>query len=119
MLKISPETGGNVVGLICIGKLDASDFEEMPPEFDRMVSNCAGVRILLDWENLVGRTEEGESVAFFTRIWYRKFDIGRVAIVGEEKWRREAGLLKEIMGCDVRFFQPADKEAAWHWLKRD
>ena len=119
MFKISPETGGNVVGLIHIGKLGASDFEEMPPEFERIVSNCAGVRILLDWEHLVGWSEEGESVRFFTRIWYRKFDIGRIAIVGEEKWRREAGLLKEIVGCDVRFFHPAGKEAAWRWLKID
>ena len=119
MIKILPETAGNVVGLRLVGEIGASDYEEMPPEFDIIVSNYAGVRIMLDWENLAGWTEEGESVRFFTRISYRKFDIERIAIVGEEKWRSEAGLMEEIVGCNVRLFDPADKEAAWRWLKND
>ncbi len=119
MIEILPETEGNVVGLRLAGEIGASDYEEMPPEFDRIVSNYAGVRIMLDWENLVGWTEQGESNAFFARISYRKFDIERIAIVGDKKWRREAGMVEEIMGCDVRMFESVDKEAAWRWLKND
>ena len=119
MIELLPETEGNVVGLRIAGEIGASDFEEMPPEFDRIVTNNTDVRIMLDWEDLAGWTEEGESVNFFTRISYRKFDIERIAIVGDKKWRREASMVEEIMGCDVRMFESVDKEAAWRWLKID
>ncbi len=119
MIEILPETEGNVVGLRLAGKIGASDYEEMLPEFDRIVSNYAEVRIMLDWEDLEGWTEEGESFRFFIRTSYRRLDIKRIAIVGEGKWRSESELMKEIVRSDVRLFDPADREAAWSWLKND
>ncbi|MDJ0947377.1 MAG: STAS/SEC14 domain-containing protein [Alphaproteobacteria bacterium] len=115
MFEILPETTDRVIVVKASGVLTDADYQSFMPEFEAFLGNRGTVRAYVDWEELEGWDEEGQSGAFLFRSRHRT-DFERIAVVGPEKLAESARQLAEQLDCRLRHFLPQDRDAAWAWL---
>ncbi len=112
------EDSNRILYLNYTGTVTPSTYVTHMPEVEEALARVNPSRLLLDWRGIEAWAPESESHAFYVRV-RRRGDFGRVAIVGDAKWREEAGKVDEIMDCEVRFYEPNEEPEAWQWLKGD
>ena len=115
MLEILNELPDNIFGFRLVGRIGPGEYRDAMPLIDKIVAKTKSTRILVDWKDLNGWTPEAESEAFWERINHRD-TFERVAIVGPQQWQNEAGIVSQILDCEVRFFEVVDEHAALEWL---
>ena len=116
MFEILPESDDKILAIRFTGTITLEDYQRFLPEADRIVAAGRPLRALLDWQALVGWAPEAESDRFLFRARHRG-DVSRIAILGDERWEDEAKRMAEVMGCELRIFDPGEREAARAWLE--
>ena len=77
------------------GLLRAVDYEELMPELKKLVPEPYHRGLLLDWTELDGWDEEGESHRFMARLEMRG-NLERVAVLADEDWNAQVTRLQEV-----------------------
>jgi hypothetical protein len=99
-----------------VGQIQPADYEVSAPAFERIFESRKSLRLLLDWTRFSGWSEESESQAFWFRIRHRG-DFGRIAIVGDSKWRSAAAEIDAIVDAEVRLYDARSEDEAMEWLR--
>ena len=99
------------------GKLAKEDYDQLVPEFERLLKEHGKLRILFEMADFhgwrVGALWEDLKFDFkhFTHI-------ERVAMVGDKKWEKAMSLFcKPFTTAKVRYFDRAEIEHAREWLR--
>jgi hypothetical protein len=125
MIQIA--TSGKVVTFKMIGTVTQSDWDAVLPEFEEALGAQTSVRfvlqkkgafrVLMDWEHL----QEWDKGSRSTCTWFCKGNqdlVGRVAIIGDARWRDEEGRMADVYkNARVLFFTPSERDQALAWLQ--
>lgn len=117
MFTMLPESDGNIVGVRAEGKLTDADYKAFLPRLEEIIAAQGPIRMLVDMEGFEGwePLAAWDDFAFGMTHWG---DFKRIALVGDKAWEEmSAKLFNLLMKGEVRFFVPAEKDAAWVWVK--
>jgi len=108
---------GNVIGFELSGKLHDDDYKVLVPEVEAVIEREGKVRILLLLVDFKGWDLHAAWDDMIFGVQHcREFE--RIAIVGDKAWEEwMAKLASPFTSSGARFFDPADIEAAWDWIK--
>jgi len=110
---------GRVIEIAVSGKLTRDDYVRFADAMDELMQSHDRMRMLIVMSDLEGWTGGvlWEDLKFGLKH-YR--DMERVAIVGEERWQKVmAFLYKPFTAAEVRYFTPAQMDAARQWLAEE
>jgi hypothetical protein len=114
------ETGlPKVLGVQLSGKLHDEDYKHFTPLVESMLTGEGKVRVFVQFEDFHGWDMHAAWDDFqFGLKHYSDFE--RIAMVGDRRWEKwMAGICKPFTKAKVRFFEKADIEAAWEWLREE
>ncbi len=118
MVEILKQSSGKLLGLRLSGKVAHQDYEQFVPLLESLIKEHGSVRCLVEMIDLHGI----EPRALWDEI---KFDvrhagqIERCAVVGDRRWESWMTSLSRpiFFRAEIRFFELADTEKAWEWVK--
>jgi SpoIIAA-like len=118
-IQLSEEAGGKVLVVHVTGKLVKSDYEQLVPEFERLVRQHGKLRLLFDMAGFHGWDVSAAWQDF--KLGMQHFsDIERLAMVGETRWQQGMAIFcKPFTGASVRYFDHVDAAKARQWLGED
>lgn len=127
MIEVLQSEDKTIITLKMSGMISDADFDDteeklleiLGPEAEVRVrgANDGAYRVLLDWEALDGWEKGVKTLGTLTAMAFSDL-IGRVAIVGDERWRDEVPRVEDACKrARVRFFPAAQREAALAWLR--
>src|SRR5262249_62162036 len=99
------------------GKLHDDDYKTFVPMVDAAIAREGKVRLLAQFHDFQGWDLHAlwDDVVFSTT---HCLQIERIALVGEKKWEAwMARVCKPFTMAKVRYFDAADLDAAWAWLR--
>ncbi len=118
MYELLPQTEGNVLGVRVSGTVTGDDYERFRPVIDARVREHGAVRLLIHmhdfdgWDDLEAMWEDAKLDAAHYA------DVERLAMVGEERWQDWVTRLTDLLvPGDVRYFDEADLDEAWAWVR--
>ena len=117
MIEKFEQSSGNTIGYKISGTISKDDYAVMVPEVEALVDQVGDINMLLDlsefhWEKV---SAWGADMKFGST--YRK-KINKLAIIGDKKWQNlTAWLSQPFFAHEEKYFDTADSEAAWTWLK--
>jgi SpoIIAA-like len=115
-MQLAEENGGKVLVIHVSGKLVKADYEELVPEFARLVRQHGKLRVLFDMADFHGWDASAAWQDFKFGIEHFA-DIERMALVGETRWQHGmATFSKPFTRATVRYFEHADAAKARQWL---
>ncbi len=117
MFHMLPESEGKVVGVRAEGALSDADYKEFLPKLEEIIAAHGPIRMLVDMRGFEGWEPMAawDDFAFGMTHWT---DFECIALVGDKTWEEmSAKLFNVLMKGEVRFFDLADKDAAWRWVK--
>ena len=115
-ILLEEEEGGKILAIHVSGKLAAADYEQLVPEFERLVRLHGRLRVRFDMTGFHGWTAGAlwEDTKFALHHFH---DIDRLAVVGDRKWQEGmATFCKPFTAATIRYFDHADAAAAQAWL---
>jgi hypothetical protein len=119
MMRVLPESEGNILGVQASGKMTEADYNETwIPKLKEIVQTHGSVRALL----YMDETFDGWGLA---ALWEdAKFglkqadDFEKIAVVGGPDWVRNAvKLFGGFMKGDIKSFAGNELGEAWSWIK--
>jgi hypothetical protein len=115
-IDYNEEDGGKLLSVHVSGKVMATDFEHIAPEFDRLVGAHERLRVLFDMRGLTGW--EPRAIWEDAKFGVKHFaDIERIAIVGEKEWHhRMVAFCKPFTRATLRYFEQGAADKARLWL---
>jgi hypothetical protein len=116
MIEPLPTSSEKVLGFKLSGKLHDEDYKKFGPVIDAAVAKVGKIRLLAQFEDFHGWDLHAmwDDVKFATRHCH---DIERIALVGDRKWEEwMAKVCKPFTRASLRYFDVADRDAAWAWL---
>ncbi len=116
MIELLPESSDHILIVRMAGSITFDDAQAFIPAAEEKLAGGGPFRCFLDWRDFEGWEPDVESDRFLFRKSHRG-DFQRIAIVGDDRWEQEGARLAEVVDCEVRLFDPADREAAWAWLR--
>ena len=116
MIEILPESSDGILIVRLSGGVTFDDAQAFIPKAEEKLASGGPFRCFLDWEDFEGWEPDVESDRFLFRKSHRG-DFQRIAIVGDTEWEKERARLAEVIACEVRLFDPAERDAAWAWLR--
>ena len=115
-IQLNEENGGKILVVHVSGKLTKADYEQLVPEFERLVQQHGKLRLLFDMTGFHG-WEPGalwEDIKFDVK---HLADIERLAMIGDKKWERGmATFCKPFTKATIRYFDHAESAQARKWL---
>ncbi len=99
------------------GKLHDEDYKHFVPAIDTAAAKEGKLRLLAEFHDFHGWDAHAlwDDITFAT-THLTKFD--RIALVGDKKWEKwMAAVCKPFTMAKVRYFDTADVNAAWAWLR--
>jgi hypothetical protein len=115
-IQFNQEDGGKILVAHVSGKLTKADYEQLVPEFERLVQQHGKLRLLFDMTGFHG-WEPGalwEDIKFDVK---HHADIERLAMIGDKKWERGmATFCKPFTKATIRYFDHAESAQARKWL---
>jgi hypothetical protein len=115
-IQLIEENDGKVLAVHVSGKLEASDYEQLVPEFERLVKQYGKLNVLFDMTDFHGWDVGAlwEDIKFDVQHFA---DINRCAMVGEEKWQQGMAMFcKPFTKATIRYFDHANITEARKWL---
>jgi acyl-CoA-binding protein len=106
-----------VLGFKMSGKLHDEDYKQFVPMVDEAIAKSGKVRILAQFHDFHGWDLHAmwDDMRFATTHCTK---IERIAIVGDKKWEAwMAKVCKPFTMAKIQYFDAADTDAAWAWLK--
>ena len=107
------------MGFKLSGKLHDEDYKHFVPEVDEAVKEHGAVRMLVHFEDFHGWDLHAlwDDTKFATT---HCLSVERIALVGEKKWEEwMAKVCKPFTMAKVEYFDVANMEDAWSWLKSE
>lgn len=118
MYQILPQSQDDVLGIRISEKLTKDDFDCLAPFLKARVRDHAPLRVLLlmeEWRGWASLTALWEDLKLDTEL---NKHVARIAMVGDEEWeRRMTKFIKPFAKGQLRYFDAADLEEAWAWLR--
>ena len=120
MIKVLPESKGNILILEAAGKLTDGDYKDvLIPRLESIIREHGRARLLLD----MGDEFHGwEAAALWDDAYFgvtHRDDFEKMGVIGGPKWvdwvMKIAALL---MSCEVRSFSSSEREEALRWINR-
>ena len=99
-------------------KVTRSDYDQLQPVIQKLVQAQGDIRLLLDMTEF-----QSENIDALRKDLTLGQDLSgkveRMAIVGGKKWEKwTAKLMDSFFAKDAEFFQSADIDSAWTWLRQ-
>ena len=117
MIEQLTGTSDKVLGFRLSGHLHDEDYKSFVPVIDAAVTKYGKIRILAEFHDFHGWDLHAlwDDIKFATTHCTQ---IERVALVGDKKWEEwMAKVCKPFTMAKVKYFDAADVDAAWVWLK--
>jgi hypothetical protein len=115
-IQLNQEDGGKILIVHVSGKLTRTDYEQLVPEFERLVRQHGKLRLLFDMTGFQG----WEAGALWQDIKFdvkHHADIERLAMIGDKKWEHGmATFCKPFTKATIRYFDHAESTEARKWL---
>ena len=114
------ETGSpKVVGFKLSGTLHGEDYQQFAPTMETILTAEGTVRLFIELEDFHGWDWHAAWDDFkFGLKHYSDFE--RIAMVGDRRWEKwMATICKPFTAATVRYFDKAERETAWEWLKEE
>ena len=105
-----------VAHLTIQGSLTTEDMERALPRVDALLQERGSMPFYIDLRDMsdVDPKAMWDDVTFDAE---HRAQYGRTAVVGDRTWQQWATQLSDhLLGAPMRFFEPAEEEAAWHWV---
>ena len=115
-IQLNQEDGGKILVVHVSGRLTKADYEQLVPEFARLVQQHGKLRLLFDMTGFQGWDAGAlwEDIKFDVK---HHADIERLAMIGDKKWERAmAGFCKPFTKATIRYFDHAESAEARKWL---
>ncbi len=111
------ENSGELLAIYVSGKLTVEDYEQLGPQFERLVSEHGTLRVLFDMTDFHGWT--ASALWSDTKFALHHFkDIERLAMVGDKRWQEGVAVFcRPFTRAKVRYFDHADGVDGRRWLK--
>jgi hypothetical protein len=114
-----PESSGKVLGFRMSGKLHDEDYKKFVPMIDAAVAKEGKLRLLAQFHDFHGWDLHAlwDDTKFATTHCR---EIERIAMVGEKKWQEwMAKVCKPFTMAKIRYFDAAEADSAWKWLREE
>ena len=117
MIEKFKESSGNVIGYKVSGTIKKEDYKTIVPEVEAVVEGEGRANLLMDltdfkWEALDAWGADMK----FGHDYHKKIE--KMAIVGDKRWEKWMTKIAEpFYAEDAQYFEAADSEAAWKWLR--
>jgi hypothetical protein len=114
------DSSGQVLRLQVAGTLRVAEFEDVTRIAEDMIGRYGKINILIELHDFNGweRNEQWADVSFATE---HDEHIGKIAIVGEEKWKEDffAFTMQPLRTTAIDFFAPSRLEEARKWVRME
>jgi len=114
------ETGSTkLLGMKLYGTLHDEDYKQFVPQIEAILTTEGKVRLFIQLEDFHGWELHAawDDLKFATNHYS---DFERIALVGDRKWEKwMAALCKPFTKARVMYFDHAEVEAAWNWLREE
>jgi hypothetical protein len=118
-VQLTEKNGGKILEVQASGKLTHEDYQQLAPEFERLVKQHGKVRLLFEMSDFHG----WQGVAIWDDIKFdlKHFsDIERLAMVGDKKWEKGMSVFcKPFTSAKIKYFDRATIAEARTWLEQD
>ncbi|TFH24598.1 MAG: STAS/SEC14 domain-containing protein [Myxococcales bacterium] len=119
MIRVLPESDGQIVGVQASGTLTAEDYEKVwIPALQSVIAREGKVRVLLYLDATFEGWDAGAmwEDAMFGVKNVTKFE--KIALVGGPEWvARIVGIVGVVIPADVKSFDGDELEEAWNWVR--
>src|SRR5260370_21531654 len=116
MIEQLQSDSANVMGVKMSGKLHDEDYKTFVPVIDAAAKDCK-VRLLAQFHDFHGWDLHAlwDDIKFSTTHCTK---IERIALVGDQTWEKwMAKVCKPFTMAKIQYFDAADVDAAWTWLR--
>ncbi len=117
MIEQLPESSEKILGFRISGKLHDEDYKTFVPMIDAALARGEKVRLLAEFHDFQGWDMHAlwDDVKFATTHCTK---IERIALVGDRQWEAwMAKVCKPFTMAKLRYFDAAQIDAAWAWLR--
>ena len=118
MLQILAETHDNIIATRAAGKLTHYDYGKILPLLVNLLRRYKKVSLFFEMEDV----EDRQIKTFWDDV---KLDVQhvnsyeKIALVGKKNWRvLIADLMKPFVKSEIKFFELAERDSAFDWLKK-
>jgi len=116
MFDIVNEKDGQAVGITARGAFTTKELADVGRYLADCLARHGRVDVLLDLEAVPPEAVE-ELADRFAGDLPRLEGVGRLAVVGDERWERTGAPLQALApGAEVQYFGPARLAEAWAWV---
>lgn len=119
MIEILKESSGRIVGFSMSGKLHDEDYKTFVPQMESVTEREGKIRLLAHFHDFHGWDLHAawDDMAFGVKHYH---DVEKIALVGDRKWEEwMAKVCKPFTRAAVKYFDAAEMEKAWAWLRED
>lgn len=116
MIEQLPQSEGKILGFKMSGKLHDEDYKKFVPLIDA-AGKDGKVRLLAQFHDFHGWDMHAlwDDIKFSTTHCLK---IERIALVGDKTWEKwMSKVCKPFTMAKIKYFEAADIDAAWAWLK--
>jgi len=117
MVKKLEQSSGNIIGFEMSGKLHDDDYKVFVPAVEEVLKKAGRARILASFHDFHGWDLHAawDDLKFGSK---HVIDIEKIALVGDKQWEQwMAKLCKPFTVAKVKYFDAAEIETAWQWLR--
>ena len=117
MIKRLDQSKDNILGFTLSGKLHDEDYKHFVPTVDAAIASHGKVRMLAHFVDFHGWDISAlwDDIKFATTHCTK---VDRIALVGDKRWEEwMAKVCKPFTTAQLRYFDSAQIDAAWAWLK--
>ena len=117
MIERLEGSSGNVIGFTLSGRLHDEDYKAFTPAVEEVIDAHGKVRLLARFHDFKGWDAHAlwDDIVFATK---HCTDVERIALVGDKQWEKwMAKVCKPFTLAKVEYFDAADVDAAWGWLR--
>lgn len=117
MIEPLPETGEKLIAVRMSGIVTEEEQTRWFETAEPLLLASRFDHLLLDWSDLEGWAKGARTTGTWFGMHHRAM-VSRVAIIADEKWADEVLRITDIFkGSDVRHFLPAERQAAFSWIR--